>query len=352
MDFPQFSNLPIEIRLQIWGLCLPRRLVATDKLETHYLRTKQPCQAWRTPIQPNARPIIKGVCKEAWQVVEDGGAAEGYTEDYDANSNVWVQPKLDKVQLFWTRYYTRMDDHRSDYPHAMFGFEASELNMPISVMGEPFCTFPAGDTTNSSFPWPTVETSRHVCSGNAAAAYLMAFLDPPQDVEMVLEIVGFHILDRKAAESGLFGLLGDAPVHGVAYNDTQRIRKFQALFEVTRLPDALDDAAAAEIEYFMSPAFASDVALWKQLVEWVLMVQLWLHDALDGTLDPRTAGTVWKPVIVVDFGARPTISMERYSFDPSHPWVREAAKQVFRVRPTVVFRHCRVNCRQYASQER
>lgn len=352
MDFPQFSNLPTEIRLQIWELCLPRRLVAADKLETHYLPTAQPCHARKTPIQPNARPIIKGVCKEAWQVVEDGGAVEGYTEACDAYSNVWVQPKLDKLQLFWTRYYSRMDDYRSDHPHAMFGFEARELNMPVSVMGEPFCTFPAGDTTDSSFPWPTVKRIRHVHSGNAAAADLMAFLGPAQDVEMVLDVVSFHIPDRKAAESGLFGLLGDAPVPGIAYNDTQRIRKFQALFEATRSSDVLDDTAAAEIEYFLSPAFASDVALWKQLVEWVLMAQLWLHDALDGTLDPHTAGTVWKPVIDVDYWVRPTISMERYSFDPSHPWVREAAKQVFRVRPTVMFRHCRVNCRQYSSQDR
>lgn len=313
--FPQFPSLPAEIRRQIWECCLPQRLVAQGKLHMNNLHTTQRCQAWKTPTQPHARPLVKAVCREAWDAVEANGVSEGYPPDEDAYGGIWFQPKRDTMQMYWTTFSRIFRDWRSDEPHGMFSFQSNDLNAPISIMGEPFAAFPPGDPESSTFKWPFLRTIQNTSGGNVAAADLTWCLRRSIEIDMVVDVISFHIPDCKAAESGLFGLLGDAPVQTVAYDDVKQIRKFEALFEATRcLPgtDELDDAAAVEIEYVLSPTFRAQVVLWKEMVEWVLMAQMWLHDWMGDEAQSNATGAVWKPAIAIGHREVVEIPMNRY----------------------------------------
>ncbi|KAJ0313374.1 hypothetical protein COL516b_000310 [Colletotrichum fioriniae] len=83
--FPKFGRLPIEIRRLIWKMALPgSRVLEQVDGEAVYPEL-------RKGYRP---PVIRAVCKEAWEVTEENGLFV-YGPELTASGGTWLNPKQD-----------------------------------------------------------------------------------------------------------------------------------------------------------------------------------------------------------------------------------------------------------------
>ena len=72
MAFPRFRQLPTEIRLEIWGQCLPNRVVELDHPVTDIITLNEGdadycCTSSHTALMNRQPPVISRVCRDrAW----------------------------------------------------------------------------------------------------------------------------------------------------------------------------------------------------------------------------------------------------------------------------------------------
>ncbi|KAI0147661.1 hypothetical protein GGR57DRAFT_476278 [Xylariaceae sp. FL1272] len=93
-SFPQFSELPPELREMIWKLCIPRRsvhLFNDDSLSDLYYYSRVPIGAC---FQPG--PLIGRVCREARAVVVRYGGSEPMG---NGDRKTWFSPRYDNICL-------------------------------------------------------------------------------------------------------------------------------------------------------------------------------------------------------------------------------------------------------------
>jgi hypothetical protein len=237
-SFHYFSQLPLELRRLIWRHCLPHRIAEEDTpnflLGGNELR--QACQADRITHPSAQPPAIAFVNSESHQVTLEEGRWLGLQETTSLES-IWVQPRRDVLHLNWTRLrynvWGNADDPSS--PIAMFLWRAEELGMQLSVVAEiihPFSLKALLDGTDgadgadaSNSPWLLYHDGR-----NNDVADIAYCAESQSRLDITMAAVSLHIPREAALRSGLFGLLGDAPVQMVDVGDEARLREFQALF--------------------------------------------------------------------------------------------------------------------------
>ncbi|KAL7931692.1 hypothetical protein V8C35DRAFT_309274 [Trichoderma chlorosporum] len=165
----------------------------------------------------------------------------------------------------------------------------------------------------------------------------------------VLMLICIHATKEQAVDSGLFGLLLDAPVQLVDFDDKERLRKFHALFE----KGCCNDKRPIVSRFFaciLAAGFQPQVQIWKEKVDWLMMANAWLRSKyryrhyipIDG--DPSL---VWKPPILDDqFSIYMYLEPlgEMNSFDDDHPWVKQAKEELPRVTPKIQFLLCTDEC--------
>ncbi|KAI3538382.1 hypothetical protein CSPX01_09519 [Colletotrichum filicis] len=85
--FPKFGRLPAELRRLIWKMALPGRRVLeqADGVATY----PELCKKFRPPV-------IRAVCKEAWEVTEQNGLFV-YGPELTASGGTWFNPKQDVI---------------------------------------------------------------------------------------------------------------------------------------------------------------------------------------------------------------------------------------------------------------
>ncbi|UKZ81889.1 hypothetical protein TrVFT333_009665 [Trichoderma virens FT-333] len=111
-----------------------------------------------------------------------------------------------------------------------------------------------------------------------------------------------HAKREHAAESGLFGILLDAPVQLVGFDDEDRLRKFHALFEKGCSNHKRPELSKQFASVF-APDFRCQVQSWREKVDWLMMANAWLrakynyHNCIPIDGDP---GLVWNPPLSDD----------------------------------------------------
>ncbi|KAK7953517.1 hypothetical protein PG996_014410 [Apiospora saccharicola] len=126
-NFTKFPELPTEIRLEIWSLCLPGcRVVEVDipRWDRYFSRTVPAAGRLEpTTLQSNRFPVISRVCRESREVVykrarfEGGGKRGaglvrlshpgcplGWLPRY-RNDGLWMRRGIDMVHLNWHPFY-------------------------------------------------------------------------------------------------------------------------------------------------------------------------------------------------------------------------------------------------------
>ncbi|KAM0451252.1 hypothetical protein ACHAPV_005233 [Trichoderma viride] len=361
--FPQFTLLPVELRLAIWFYCLPHRVVQKDNpypYGVQRLREEHKCWSVRPSFKNAAPPRIASVCRESRQVAMRWGKM--VSQNYSRNLGpIWIQPRLDTYHLNFTSEAAEAILEDGLDKELVYEFITDGLNwldaVPLSIPCEYYLDFDLGLQDVSRMRWlPYIEIRDDFVDRDLNVVYdEYAYYGPRPftntSLSATMAFITIHAKRRHAVASGLFGLLLDAPVQLVDFDDEQNIRSFHALFE----RDMHNRKRTEVIKLFsliLSPVFRSRVQDWTEKVDWLMMANAWLRAKMkwencipfDG--DPFSA---WNPIIDEMPDGRRLVYMgdgENYvnRFDNDNPWVIQAKKELPRVTPKILFMLCTDDC--------
>lgn len=289
--------------------------------------------------------MIARVCREAREVVLENGQ-ELEIDDVNgrpANSpSIWIQPRRDDQLLNWTRWRFALDALHYGFPGLLpvFLFSAADLGTQPIVVADVLHPFILDQSTFVESPhisWDGADANQHDVRDIADCC-------ESEYLDVIMAAVSLHITPEAALESGLFGLLGDAPVQTVSVGDDARLRRFHALYREHALDkepsvDKLFEKLLCRCEF--RGDFLARCESWCVQAEWLILAFRWQRarneKASELELDP---GSVWQPALE----ERDCILMEEYSFNDDHPWVKQAKLRVPKLRPRIMVRWCMNEC--------
>ncbi|KAK3191624.1 hypothetical protein K4F52_002439 [Lecanicillium sp. MT-2017a] len=367
--FPQFGRLPPEIRHLIWFHCLPRRIVEEDIPFTLLdgKRCRQACWPVRTTYQNARIPVIASVCGEARRTAFKWGQHQESQDSTSLNTN-WLQPTIDTaLHLNWTRrrnraYYLVNDSYTLSYnetPLAMFIYRARwDHGMRISLVADVLYPFDVA-ALMTDIASSTDEPSP--ASGPVTdAAPEMIILDVKDEKELdvsdittladgqtlylTVVAISLHIDKTAALASGLFGMLGDAPVQTVDFDDLNRLHRFYELYDADANAKATEPHVAKLFNALFSPEFRRAVFSWQRKASWMLQVAVWKN--MQSSHPESFAGTepslVWKPPVPQ---GQPYMRMEEAMPDKELSWWTEHAEgQTPKIKLQIMIRLCDNQC--------
>ncbi|KAL1887449.1 hypothetical protein Sste5346_010198 [Sporothrix stenoceras] len=398
-EFHLFLALPYEIRMAIWELCLPHRVEEIEPPE-RYLRWPYIICTLDAAYMANYRPpAISRVCRESRTIVLKTGESYThfacalasrfpdaprrlgdnfvavdttryrpsytlYTGDLARESvenAMWTQPGRLTLHLNFTEDYEdpygEQITREREEPVAELLWRAQHLRATsVSIMADlilPFCenNWRVGPVIHVS----TIRALRRAPSYNAVVLH-----------------VPVHLTSVAAArQSGLFGLLGDAPLQLVnPATDWARIEQFKALWLAHG--DLVKDRDA--VSHFLvtlasEQGFLTRCRLWYADVE-----KVWVNRLHDGDSHQSRYGlredevneadempkpdmdsvwtganhwpgrdSVWDP----DEIAAPTrywVDIATRSLNKTNPWVQAQLAEMPQFVPHVMFRYCDAKC--------
>jgi hypothetical protein len=311
-------------------------------------------------------PLLASVCPEAREVVFEWGQHQ-VSQDCTSLASIWLQPKIDRaLHLNWTRrrneafsmsyntYYPSFEDNTVN----MLIYRAHwDYDMRVSLAGEVFYPFDLGELMGSPPPFDTDSVASGTPSMPAGDAYqderaedlrtIIDIVDIVDDKTIYATVVAISLhVDRAAAlASGLFGLLTDAPVQTVDYDDVLQLRQFYELFSSDPALKEAEPHAEKLFNAILSPAFHAAVRSWQKNVRWLLQVAAWKYMQIGETLktfgdtDPRS---VWTPPVPKE---QYSMRMDQFMPNEDHPWWGEYAERLLpKVVPQVMVRLCDNQC--------
>jgi hypothetical protein len=232
--FTLFSELPTEIRVAIWRLSLPSRVLEVDYIRMHEMfeLDEQPCKMNRHLTNLNSRtPVLARVSQEAraaalahWIGMPTAGL--GHEARFSWNYLCWPEPYFDawlvqNVHLNWTLAGNAEFACFGD-PIRYLKWIASHTRMKAVSITLDLLTEAQYNADSSSSPWTLSEL---VIEMRQQLVWTVVVLEP----------VFIHAAAQIAAHSGLFGLLRDAPVQIIHASDVElldRIKLFNGRDDV------------------------------------------------------------------------------------------------------------------------
>ncbi|KAL6864499.1 hypothetical protein J3F83DRAFT_761845 [Trichoderma novae-zelandiae] len=315
--FPQFALFPVELRLAIWFHCLPHRVVQRDgPFKLTGLRQKHKCWSEKPSLQNAAPPLI--------------ASGEMFDLDHDWNLGpVWIQRRLDSYHLNFIPEVTWG-----------YGWDVEMLSqflieghvmldaVPLSLPPEYFFKFDLEMRHLSVMrSTPYIKIKDDLVDEDLNMVYKEFAYNYPRPFSKVslsatMAFISIHAERTHAVASGLFGLLLDAPVRLVDFDDEQRIRSFHALFET-------------------DSSNHKNGSAWREKVDWLMMATAWLRARMnweecisfDG--DPHNEHLVYMAHKGTDY---------ENLFDDENPWVIQAKRELPRVAPKLLFMLCTDHC--------
>ncbi|KAJ5360576.1 hypothetical protein N7517_009767 [Penicillium concentricum] len=356
--FHYFSYLPLELRRMIWMHCLPHRIAEEDSPDYWFdgYESKQVCWARRLEFQNSQPPVIAFVNSESRQVaLEQGHLLElPYEITLRESKKIWVQPRRDVLHYNWTRMWYAIQGVDSDGPGSVdeFLLHAKDLGMRPSVTAELIYTFSLkqvlecdGDVDELCRENPlhfgmwAIPKILYHGRGEAAddVREMVDLLPWAKDQRSRLDItmagVSLHITSEVALKSGLFGLLGDAPVQMVDVDDEARVREFQALYREHAFEK--EPVVQTLFETFTSRGNMEKKA------EWTILAYMW-QSARERKLDilGTNPGSAWLP----NLSEQKDIYMDEHLPNEQHPWVKHARQLAPQLRLRIKVHYCTNQC--------
>ncbi|KAK5720382.1 hypothetical protein LTR17_015019 [Elasticomyces elasticus] len=230
-SFHLFLELPLELRQEIWRYCLPHRVreldtpLAQNVFEPEYeYGSLLPCDLQGTTFANGLPPVLTRVCLESRKVARETGAlqlpASNETTDlvWEADTlrkQEWEDRARDSVHLHWTYIY-RADFESSGRPLDYLVRRAASVAAGGSFMAK---------YMDSKFDWAG-EAARVSEIEKSLEPEILRDLEALRklpSLQVVVRVVVVHCDFKNAANSGLFGLLGDARVQIVDVRDDNRV---------------------------------------------------------------------------------------------------------------------------------
>lgn len=201
-------DLPAELRLKIWELCLPERYIEVDGsfgLDQYYSDYLwyggRPCD-WRFASKINDNlPVLARVCHESRKIVVDRCQPVYELE----RERLWTDP-------------TRCRAHWNDFNDIMYcdymdqSIDIQEQSLGLRLGGSLSCGF------------------LHSRDGKHTGEHLRCFSLQPV-WRIIMRVIVIHSNDDALCASDLFGHLGDAPIQIVDLDDEKRLDTYWRLAE-------------------------------------------------------------------------------------------------------------------------
>ncbi|GAM42379.1 hypothetical protein TCE0_044r16299 [Talaromyces pinophilus] len=309
--FHYFPQLPLELRRMIWEHCLPRRVAQVDPCDAFFdgRKPEQVCAVRSVTIENTRQPVIAFVNHESRQVALEQGRWLREKEETNAACvllpSFWIQRRRDVLHLNWTP--ERSDNsYRFKYEDGeswlfMFLYRADELRMERSIVADAIHPFnlhalldSADDEVVSESPFIKYESWKSVALPDMAW-YTLEWSGYQLNVDVVMAAISLHITRESAVRSGLFGLLGDAPIQLIGVGDEIRLREYEGIYR----EHALDKEPKVQkiFEVLMSPQFQAAVETWKREAEWLIFASIWQAKTKESDLNGIGLDTAsfWEP---------------------------------------------------------
>lgn len=349
--FHQFARLPPEIRRRIWYFCLPRRVVEFDLPGAQdMLAPDDPYQeTFRRFKQISTRsnrrsPRIMHVDRESHAVASQHGAYDAAPGSTLAR---WHGPGLDRMFLYHGRtgrdmcQLLRMDPPREETRvralAAAFAW-AREVNMPLALHHLDIHEFIFPGMRLASDPW---EIGAYEANQVEFLSEL-ARLGRGDTFACVLVTTVMHVSKRAAAESGLFGCLGEETVQLVDLEDKARVRKY---YEFCRTSGRCLPGSAKDIERFWGVLLdqanlQARVDAWQAKTRRFLLYGLWITEAMAAReRGEERPGVPEPPFFGRDHGVLFRRGLASEPFE-SLPWIIAAGETLPVLRPHALFQAC------------
>ena len=331
----------------IWSFCVPGPRVFEMEIpqwESHSVfparSSGRGCDSFISPV--GRIPVISHVCREAREVAlkghgyvmidvddktqtdEDGAPYPPWTP-WHAIFPIRFRRDVDIVHLHWHRAY---DWHEylsvPKYPLPSFQWLANQAGA-ASVNAELLYPF-RPDRED-----PDIRTTIK----NADFRYF----SPHVLYYVVLAIVQIHMSEKEAAQTGVFGALGEEPIRLVDPRDTATVTKFRDAWRGRQSPAGEEHDVAELFSRAIDAAdkYCARVERWRQGLE-----KAWLWRKCDelGVLE-NTRAEIWP----TKARSRWNVDWTRRELNREHSWVQKQLALMPRFEPALMFRHCNGGCR-------
>jgi hypothetical protein len=228
----------------------------------------------------------------------------------------------------------------------MFLYRADELRMERSIVADAIHPFnlhalldSADNEVVSESPFIKYETWKSVALPDMAW-YTLEWSGYQLNIDVVMAAISLHITRESAVRSGLFGLLGDAPIQLIDVGDEIRLREYEGIY---REHDPDKEPKVRKIfEVLMSPQFQAAVQTWKREAEWLIFANIWQAKTKESDLNSIGLDTAsfWEPRL----HKRDYVRMSDYSPNASHPWVKQVNEKMPRFRLRIMVHYCIKEC--------
>lgn len=195
----------------MWRKCLPHRVVEIDYAADYdaYL-----CNLRCTSNINQQPPVISRVCRESRRVAFESGYQLGKeSPPPEARWNcsllitkAWIDPSRDTIHLNWTPCY---------------GADWSSSRGEGSALD--YLAWSSRRARGGSFMFDYLD---HTRDGGVKMGERIGAIQQLRNGVVVMQIVVVHITFEAAANTGLFGLLGDACIQLVDVSDEARLNAF------------------------------------------------------------------------------------------------------------------------------
>ncbi|KAI4869844.1 hypothetical protein F4820DRAFT_405237 [Hypoxylon rubiginosum] len=255
--FHPFPRLPPELRRAIWCECLPHRVVELQRpldSGTFSFQERGPCKLALTTCKNSRPPAISRVCRESRAVASETGAPLGRDPD-------------------------GADRQRGRYPDAAVRdpWLDAARDVVVHMHYEKAFDMDFGPGAGNPLRYAAAVAAR-TRSGRASFNLLLLLRPSPDFKQMtdlfrlrpswlvVVYVVVVHVDPEAATATGLFGLLGDAPVQIVDLRDEARVKAFndlalandKELLPGQHLDDESLDQAIASMEYALAELYREE----------------------------------------------------------------------------------------------
>lgn len=254
--FHPLSRLLKELREAIWRRCLPDRVCEIDVPASELIYcdndSRPPCNLHYTSTQNELPPLITKICHESRTVAFRAGKQAARTSEHyrstqhwediwyswtvsttrDSRMNDWKDRVPSMVHMYWTSLY------RADYDHGLNSSRDRSKSDPILWLADNAARYSSGrasimlDQLLDDFKWEghwnpyweesddeDYETPRDfgappkVRQPSLVEGRWIDALKRLSSCRVVMQIVVIHMDSISASRTGLFGVLGDAPIH-------------------------------------------------------------------------------------------------------------------------------------------
>lgn len=336
----RLMDLPVEVRCMIWTACLPSRVMEIDG--GLWARSTR-CDRTKTSSNNRRMPAIAQVCAESRAVAHEHGRWEPTT---GRSARTWWSPERDVVFQHWhdgDKLYS-WSGHDDAIPDLIQYSNGSVRG--LGVVAERIRPFHSSANCRPDVQGPLTGWERDISQFRKR-----------RDWQISMEMVALHISNEAGRRSGLFGLLGDAPIQLVDVDDVRQIARFHRLF-ASAGPGDLDPEANAFFSHLED--FQARVRVWRDELELVWVYNEWLKAARKrfpgvprpweiwlGPIDKSQKVNKLNPsaLAVPCRGRQPmNIDLARFWLNYDHPFVRNSLADFPRFRLQVMFRHCTDDC--------